>query len=1018
MMLGAMTVINNSLIAQMRSSGPTAILGIHCTLFNMKLWTQVLILFLLSKICIAQGELIPFRQRWAILVGISVYSDSTIKPLKVPATDVKNMQELLVRRGGLPDDSKHINFLPQATYLEILKAFESLRSKVKPDDLVVFYFSGRGTRVKDDIFPDEQDGVDECLLPYDAVRRTRENFLKDDEIGRYLQMLNPQRAVIIIDSCYSGTSDEEKGINTDDVSAGDEYRDGITQTDFLPSGSIVFEACGPKETIRDGVFTNLFTQFAENESNRNNGIVTLYEIYQHVEDSPGMTPRLIGEDNARNLSIVQPLLEIKYKPLDAQIFVDNRPTEAVETGEDSKILILPLGSHKVELKKRGYKVWNYNNSNIEISPGRRFIDVGVLMPVTIKGKVIYEKSRLPVHKAKVVIANTPYETATDANGEFIFNDWSKYGPLQGQLEIRISGEDIETKSIEKRDVGEFNEDVSFGDIEVARIVKISLTVTNATGNQLSDAQALIDGNLVSADNKGIFEKEIANPGEGIQVKVSRKGYDTKQESIPIGDANSYSRTIQLEPAEHLYSIEVKNQYDEPIFDVVVKLNGNKIGKETGEDGIVKGTAKVVADELQTIELERDGRVDYISEFEVKPNSSKENNYEISVVMQVLRIIVETMDNSNAPVSDVQILMDDENITRVSDNGQTYLSLVKKADDKATLTFEKGWDSQTARMDVIIKVLGETNFELVSPQDGVTKVVDKLVVKLPIPPLVSIKINVTDEKGAPLPGMIVQMGDVTFPGTTNSEGVIEVKQRLLIEENTVLQLTFEQYGNKYIPKGDIKPTKISPNEYKATAVLPIQLCVIDIKAHIVNEKKENMVASFKITEQSFLENLKSEGVPDDVLKKIESIKDQRFTEEKKFVNILNTNIGEEQTAKFKSLILKHANIDITIYAEIFLDGEQKGKMLPLSIEKVLPGIHELKITVMDEPTVRSINIDSGERVSEDIEIDDELVWWSCMELLKNPSLQTSETLETAVQISKALGRVDFAQLFEKRKQGIR
>jgi len=109
--------------------------------------------------------------------------------------------------------------------------------------------------------------------------------------------------------------------------------------------------------------------------------------------------------------------------------------------------------------------------------------------------------------------------------------------------------------------------------------------------------------------------------------------------------------------------------------------------------------------------------------------------------------------------------------------------------------------------------------------------------------------------------------------------------------------------------------------------------------------------------------------------------------------------------------------MAIYAEISLDGEQKGKTLPLSIEKVLPRRHELKITVMDKTTVKSINIDSGQRVSEDIEIDGELAWMLCMDLLQNPSLQTSETLETAVQISKALGRADFAQLFENRKQGI-
>jgi hypothetical protein len=62
--------------------------------------------------------------------------------------------------------------------------------------------------------------------------------------------------------------------------------------------------------------------------------------------------------------------------------------------------------------------------------------------------------------------------------------------------------------------------------------------------------------------------------------------------------------------------------------------------------------------------------------------------------------------------------------------------------------------------------------------------------------------------------------------------------------------------------------------------------------------------FKITEQS-LENLKSEGVPDDVLEKLQSLKNQEFIGEENFLDKLEETIGDEQTVKFKSSILKHA-----------------------------------------------------------------------------------------------------------------
>ncbi|MGZ8182573.1 MAG: DUF6603 domain-containing protein [Methylobacter sp.] len=62
--------------------------------------------------------------------------------------------------------------------------------------------------------------------------------------------------------------------------------------------------------------------------------------------------------------------------------------------------------------------------------------------------------------------------------------------------------------------------------------------------------------------------------------------------------------------------------------------------------------------------------------------------------------------------------------------------------------------------------------------------------------------------------------------------------------------------------------------------------------------------FKITEQS-LKSLKMEGVPDDVLEKLQAIKNRGFSDEERFLVLLNITIGDEQTVKFKSVIMKHA-----------------------------------------------------------------------------------------------------------------
>lgn len=64
------------------------------------------------------------------------------------------------------------------------------------------------------------------------------------------------------------------------------------------------------------------------------------------------------------------------------------------------------------------------------------------------------------------------------------------------------------------------------------------------------------------------------------------------------------------------------------------------------------------------------------------------------------------------------------------------------------------------------------------------------------------------------------------------------------------------------------------------------------------------ASYEIT-NTCLENLKSKEVPDDVLYKLKSIKKKEYEEEENFLEALNKTIGDEQTEKYKSLLLEHA-----------------------------------------------------------------------------------------------------------------
>lgn len=76
--------------------------------------------------------------------------------------------------------------------------------------------------------------------------------------------------------------------------------------------------------------------------------------------------------------------------------------------------------------------------------------------------------------------------------------------------------------------------------------------------------------------------------------------------------------------------------------------------------------------------------------------------------------------------------------------------------------------------------------------------------------------------------------------------------------------------------------------------------------LVNSYKlinENIVLSYCITSQS-LEDLKAEGVPDEVIHNLASLESRKFQGQRKFIDVLQRKIGDERTLEFKPLILKH------------------------------------------------------------------------------------------------------------------
>jgi uncharacterized caspase-like protein len=91
----------------------------------------------------------------------------------------------------------------QATKAGIRDAIFATAGRMGPDDFFVFFFSGHGTWGPD--FPpvDEVDGLDEFLIPHDALEFSFANDIRDDELENWLGAVPGNNVCVIIDSCFS-----------------------------------------------------------------------------------------------------------------------------------------------------------------------------------------------------------------------------------------------------------------------------------------------------------------------------------------------------------------------------------------------------------------------------------------------------------------------------------------------------------------------------------------------------------------------------------------------------------------------------------------------------------------------------------------------------------------------------------------------------------------------------------------------------------------------------------------------
>ncbi len=167
---------------------------------------NITILLLLQAFCFS----LQAQTKRALVVAIGQYN-----PEWSPTSALNDTAILLptLRKQGFMDIRVLTN--TQATKVNILTAIAALKQTSKVGDIVWFHFSGHGQQMTDILMPDENDGLDETLIPYGAPREWKEGIrtdlhLRDEELGEGLSQVamalgTAGQLLVTLDACHAGS---------------------------------------------------------------------------------------------------------------------------------------------------------------------------------------------------------------------------------------------------------------------------------------------------------------------------------------------------------------------------------------------------------------------------------------------------------------------------------------------------------------------------------------------------------------------------------------------------------------------------------------------------------------------------------------------------------------------------------------------------------------------------------------------------------------------------------------------
>ena len=150
----------------------------------------------------ATGNKEAHMTKKALVVGVDKYKNSAWN-LEGCTLDAAVMSGMFQDHFGFPGDNIRLLMDDRATKAKIVEHLDWLVRDSKPGDVLVFFYAGHGSQVRDRNGDELEDAMDEILCPHDL---DWDDALTDDILHSYFKRV-PQGAnlSIVFDCCHSGT---------------------------------------------------------------------------------------------------------------------------------------------------------------------------------------------------------------------------------------------------------------------------------------------------------------------------------------------------------------------------------------------------------------------------------------------------------------------------------------------------------------------------------------------------------------------------------------------------------------------------------------------------------------------------------------------------------------------------------------------------------------------------------------------------------------------------------------------